>query len=257
MKLHILAAAAALSLAAPVMAQNIAVVNGKAIPKSRADAVIKDLERNGQQRNPQLEQQVRDELIRREVLLQEADRRGITTSDEVKAQLELSRQSVLIRALFADVQKNSPVTDAEVKAEYDRFKAQTGDKEFKARHILVEKEEEAKQVMAKLKAGQKFEDLAKKVSKDPGSGANGGDLDWAPPAAYVKEFSDAMVKLNKGQTTPEPVRSQFGFHIIRVDDVRAAKIPVLEELRPQIEQQLMQRKLQDFQKDLQSKAVIK
>jgi peptidyl-prolyl cis-trans isomerase C len=195
-------------------------------------------------------------LIKREVMMQEADKRGITTSEEVKTQLELARQSVIIRALFADYQKTNPVTDADVKAEYDKFKAQAGDKEYHARHILVDKEDEAKDIIAKLKAGQKFEALAKARSKDPGSGANGGDLDWAPPSAYVKEFSDAMVKLQKGQTTPTPVKTQFGYHVIRLDDVRAAQVPSLDEIKPQIQQQLMQQKLQAFQAELMAKAKI-
>jgi peptidyl-prolyl cis-trans isomerase C len=256
MKHIVLAASAALFVSSAAFAQNLAVVNGKPIPKARADAIVNDMIKGGQQKTPQLEQMVKDELIKREVMMQEADKRGITTSEEVKTQLELARQSVIIRALFADYQKTNPVTDADVKAEYDKFKAQAGDKEYHARHILVDKEDEAKDIIAKLKAGQKFEALAKARSKDPGSGANGGDLDWAPPSAYVKEFSDAMVKLQKGQTTPTPVKTQFGYHVIRLDDVRAAQVPSLDEIKPQIQQQLMQQKLQAFQAELMAKAKI-
>ena len=131
-----------------------------------------------------------------------------------------------------------------------------GGKENRARHILVEKEDEAKAVIANLKKGQKFEDLAKKQSKDPGSGANGGDLDWASAGSYVPEFSQAMVKLNKGQVTDVPVKTQFGWHVIRVDDVREAQLPKFEEVRPQIAQQLQQQKLAQFQQDLRTKAKI-
>ncbi|MBU6437934.1 MAG: peptidylprolyl isomerase, partial [Betaproteobacteria bacterium] len=232
MKLSLAAASAALLFSSAVFAQNIAVVNGKPIPKARADAIVAEMVKGGQQKTPQLEQMVKDELIKREVMMQEADKLGITTSDDVKTQLELARQSVIIRALFADYQKRHPVTDADIKAEYDKFKAQTGDKEYHARHILLDSEAAAKDVIAKLKAGAKFEQLAKTLSKDPGSAANGGDLDWAPPSAYVKEFSDAMVKLGKGQTTQTPVKTQFGWHVIRLEDTRAAKIPSLEELKP-------------------------
>jgi peptidyl-prolyl cis-trans isomerase C len=237
-------------------AQNLAVVNGKPIPKARADALMKAMEAQGQKRSPEMEQMVKEELINREILMQEAEKRGVLNTEEVRAQLEMSRQSVIIRAMFADFAKKNPISSADVQAEYDKFKSATGDKEYRARHILVETEAEATAIISQVKGGAKFEDIAKKSSKDPGSGANGGDLDWAPPAAYVKEFSAAMVGLNKGQMTEKPVKSQFGFHIIRLDDTRSAAIPAIDELRPQIEQQLSQRRLQDFQKGLREKAKI-
>jgi peptidyl-prolyl cis-trans isomerase C len=158
--------------------------------------------------------------------------------------------------LFADFQKKNPVTDADIQAEYAKFVAANGGKEYRARHILVEKEDEAKALIADIKKGAKFEDLAKKASKDPGSGANGGDLDWAAAGSYVPEFSGAMVKLDKGQMTDTPVKSQFGFHIIRVDDVREAQLPKLEEVKPQIAQQLQQQKLSGYQESLRAKAKI-
>jgi peptidyl-prolyl cis-trans isomerase C len=251
-----LAVAGLMLAAGPLAAQNIAVVNGKPITKARADAMVEMLVKQGQPKSPQLEQMVRDELIRREIFMQEAERRGVLAQEDVRTQLELSRQSVVIRALFEDFRKKNPVAPADIQAEYDKFKAQAGDKEYRARHILVEKEDEAKDIIAKIKGGAKFEDLAKQKSKDPGSGANGGDLDWAPKAAYVKEFSDAMAALNKGQVTDTPVKTQFGYHVIRLDDTRAAQVPSLDEVRPQIEQQLAQRKLQDFEKSLREKAKI-
>jgi peptidyl-prolyl cis-trans isomerase C len=243
------------AVALPAMAQNLAVVNGKPVPSSRADVMIKQLATQGQQDSPQLRTMVKEELINREVLMQEADKRGITNSPEVKNQFEIARQSIAIRALVQDYLKKNPVTDAEIKAEYDKFKAQAGDKEYHARHILVEKEDDAKAIIAKLKAGAKFEDLAKQ-SKDPGSAANGGDLDWASPASFVKPFSDAMVALKKGEFTTTPVKTQYGYHVIKLDDVRAAKIPSLEEVKPQIAESLQQKKLQAFQQELRSKAKI-
>ena len=200
--------------------------------------------------------QIKEELIARENFMQEARKRGLEAGEDYKTQLELARQSILIRELFANFQKKNPVTDAEIKAEYDKFVAANGGKEYRARHILVEKEDEAKGLIADLKKGAKFEDLAKKSSKDPGSGANGGDLDWANAASYVPEFSNAMVKLEKGQMTETPVKSQFGFHIIRVDDVREAQLPKLDEVKPQITQQLTQSKLGKFQEDLRAKAKV-
>jgi len=246
---------AALSLSA--MAQNLAVVNGKPVPSSRVEALKQQVERSGRPVTPEILAQIKEELIAREIFMQEARKRGLEASDDYKTQLELARQSLLIRELFANFQKKNPVTDAEIKAEYDKFVAANGGKEYRARHILVEKEDEAKALIADLKKGGKFEDLAKKASKDPGSGANGGDLDWASAASYVPEFSNAMVKLEKGQMTDVPVKSQFGFHIIRVDDVREAQLPKLDEVKPQITQQLTQTKLGKFQEDLRAKAKVK
>lgn len=243
------------AVALPVLAQNLAVVNGKPVPSSRADAMIKQMATQGQQDSPQLRAMVKEELINREVLIQEADKQGLSTNADVKSQVEIARQSIVIRALVTEYLKKHPVTDAEIKAEYDRFKAQAGDKEYKARHILVEKEDDAKAIIAKLKAGSKFEDLAKQ-SKDTGSAANGGDLDWASPASFVKEFSAALIALKKGETTDIPVKTQFGYHVIRLDDVRPAKVPTLEEVKPQIAESLQQKKLQAYQQELRSKAKI-
>ena len=148
------------------------------------------------------------------------------------------------------------MTDEQAKAEYDKFIATSGGgKEYKARHILVEKEEQAKAILASLKKGGKFEEIAKKQSKDPGSGANGGDLDWASPGNYVKEFSDAMVALKKGDVSGV-VQSQFGFHIIRLDDVREAQLPKLEDVKPQIAQQLQQQRMAAFQQEMRAKAKV-
>jgi peptidyl-prolyl cis-trans isomerase C len=249
-------AAAALGIALPVAAQNVAIVNGKPVPKARVDMLQQQLAKAGRPVTPEMQGQLKDEVIAREIFLQEAQKRGLDASDDYKAQMELARQTILIRELFADYQKNNPVTDAEIKAEYDKFAAANGGKEFKARHILVEKEDEAKKLIADLKKGQKFEDLAKKQSKDPGSGANGGDLDWATAASYVPEFAEAMVKLKKGELTQAPVKSQFGWHVIRVDDIREAQLPKLEEVKPQIAQQLQQQKLAQFQEGLRKSAKV-
>ena len=196
------------------------------------------------------------QVIAREIFMQEAKKRGLDASEEYKTQLELARQTILIRELFADFQKKNPVTDAEIQGEYDKFVAANGGKEYRARHILVETEDQAKALIADIQKNGKFEELAKKHSKDPGSGANGGDLDWANAGSFVPEFSNAMVKLAKGEMTDEPVKSQFGWHIIRVDDVRDAQLPKFEEVKPQIAQQLQQQKMGKFQEDLRSKAKV-
>lgn len=239
----------------PAFAQNLAVVNGKAIPSSRAELMVKQMTAQGQPDSPQLRGAIKEELINREILMQEADKQGLSNSTDVKNQLELARQSIVIRALIADYLKKNPVSDADIKAEYDKFKAQAGDKEYHARHILVDKKEDAEAIIAKLKAGTKFEDLAKQ-SKDTGSAANGGDLDWATPASFVKPFSDAMVALKKGDITQTPVQAQFGWHVIKLEDVRAAKVPTLEEVKPQIAEALQQKKLQAYQEQLRAKAKV-
>ncbi|MEN9623733.1 MAG: hypothetical protein RJB17_528 [Pseudomonadota bacterium] len=256
MKKQMLSAALVALLAVPALAQNLAVVNGKPVPSSRVNALKQQVEASGRPVTPEVLAQIKEELIAREVFMQEAKKRGLDASDEYKTQIELARQTILIRQLFADFQKKNPVTDADIKGEYDKFVAANGGKEYRARHILVEKEDEALALIAQIKKGGSFEDLAKKASKDPGSGANGGDLDWAAAGSYVPEFSGAMVKLDKGQMTDAPVKSQFGFHIIRVDDVREAQLPKLEEVKPQIAQQLQQQKLSSFQDALRAKAKI-
>ena len=249
--------ASLLAVAAPgAMAQNVAIVNGKAVPKARLDALAQQVTKSGRPITPEIQGQLREEVIAREIFMQEANKRGLAASEDYKVQMELARQTIMIRALFADYQKTNPVTEAELKAEYDKFAASNGGKEYKASHILVEKEAEALDIIASLKKGGKFEEIAKKQSKDPGSGANGGDLDWANPSSYVPEFSEALLKLSKGQTTDIPVKSQFGYHIIRVDDVRTAQLPAFAELKPQIAQQMEQQKLAAFQAELRKKAKI-
>ena len=237
-------------------AQNVAIVNGKAVPKTRLDALATQIERAGRPVTPEMQGQLRDEVIAREIFMQEADKQGLAQTDDFRNQMELARQSILIRELFSDFQKKNPVTDAEMKAEYDKFVAANSGKEYKARHILVEKEDQAKAILASLKKGGKFEDIAKKQSKDPGSGANGGDLDWANPEGYVPEFSQALTKLNKGQTVDAPVKTQFGWHIIRLDDVRTPQLPPFDQVKPQLQQQMVQQKLGKYQEELRAKAKI-
>jgi peptidyl-prolyl cis-trans isomerase C len=249
------AAAVFATLSMGVNAQNIAIVNGKAVPSSRVEALKQQVARSGRPITPEVEAQIKEEVIAREIFMQEAQKRGLDATEEYKSQIELARQTILIRELFAEFQKTSAVTDADVQAEYDKFVAANGGKEYRARHILVETQAQAEAILASLKKGGKFEDIAKKQSKDPGSGANGGDLDWAAPGNYVKEFSEAMVALNKGQVSA-PVQSQFGFHIIRLDDVREAQLPALEDVKPQIVQQMTQQRMAAFQQELRAKAKV-
>jgi peptidyl-prolyl cis-trans isomerase C len=243
-------------VALPSFAQNVATVNGKPIPAARVDQVVKQVVAQGKATDsPQLREAIKRDLIGREVLIQEADKQGVGNRAEVKNQIDNARQSIIINAMLADYIKKNPVKDADITAEYNKFKAQVGDKEYHARHILVATEDEAKAIIAKLKGGAKFEDLAKQ-SKDPGSANNGGDLDWASPANFVPEFSKAMTSLQKGAITDTPVKTQYGYHVIKLEDTRAAKIPPLDEVKQQVAEQLQQRKLAAFREELMKKAKI-
>ena len=242
---------------APAFAQNAAVVNGKAIPKAKVDEFVEALAAQGRPDSPQTRELVREELIAREIFVQEADKRGLARTPDVQRQLDNTRQDILIRALIRDYLVKNPVKDADIQAEYDKFKqeAAASGKEYKARHILVEKEEDAKKIIDKLKKGETFETLAKD-SKDPGSGANGGDLGWNSASTFVKEFSDAMVALTKGKTVTAPVKTQFGYHVIRLDDVRDAEPPPLDQVKPQIQQQLERQRVQQLQQELRAAAKV-
>lgn len=241
---------------APVFAQNLAVVNGKAIPSSRADEVVKQVVAQGQgQDSPQLRAAIKDDLIAREVLMQEAVKQGYDKKPEVREALDNARQSIVVNALAREYITKNPVTDAQIKAEYDKAKASTGDKEYHVRHILLASEDEAKGVIAKLKSGSKFEDLAKQ-SKDTGTAGNGGDLDWVTPGDLPPEFSNGFTKLQKGAVTDVPVKTNAGFHVIKLDDTRPVKFPELAAVKPQIQENLAQQKLRDYQEQMVKKAKV-
>ncbi len=246
--------AATLALPLAAMAQNVAIVNGKAVPKARVDTLLKQVARPGQPMPPGAEQQARDQVVLREIFAQEAERRGLGASADYRAKMELARQSILIGELFEDYRRKNPIGDDVAKSEYDKFKSQAAGTEYRARHILVEKEDEAKTLITQIKGGAKFEDLAKKHSKDPGSGERGGDLDFAKPDSYVPEFGQAMSKLKKGEMTDAPVKSQFGWHIIKLEDTREAQFPGFDEVKDQIKQRMEQSKLQEFQESLRKAA---
>jgi peptidyl-prolyl cis-trans isomerase C len=243
--------------AAPAFAQNIAVVNGKPIPTSRLNTVVKSVVGQGQQPDsPQLREQIKRELIEREVLMQEAEKQGFSKNAQVRQALDGARQSIVVNAMVRDYVAKNPVSDAEIKAEYDKEKKRVGDKEYHVRHILTENEADAKAAIAKIKGGQKFEDVAKTASKDPGSASNGGDLDWASAAAFPPEFAAAVTSLQKGAVTENPVRTPAGFHVVKIDDVRPTKFPTLEEVKPQVAEMLMQRKVVAYQEQLVKKAKV-
>ena len=237
-------------------AGSVAVVNGVPVPKSRSDFMIMQHQQRGAPDNEQTRAMVRDELINREVIAQEAQKSSLAKSADVQAQLDLARQEVMVSAYLRDWVRKNPITEADMQKEYERAKNQAGEREYRARHILVETEDQAKALLADLKKGGKFDDLARKNSKDPGSAEKGGDLDWNVPAAYDKQFSDAMVKLEKGKYTEAPVRTRFGFHIIQLDDQRPVKFPTYNEVKPRLQQQLVQAKVEQLVRGLRAKAKI-
>ncbi|WP_179403969.1 peptidylprolyl isomerase [Burkholderia guangdongensis] len=250
-------AVAAAFVAAPAFAQNIAVVNGTAIPKSRADAMVAQMVQQGQPDSPALEKGVREELISREILMQDALQRGIANRPDVKAQIAIADQTIVLRALVEDFVKRNQPSDAEVKAKYDEIvKSVPPGSQVHLHHILVPDEQQAKDLIAKIKAGAKFEDLAKQYSKDSGSAQNGGDLGWADPSSFVPEFAAAAEKLQKGQMTDTPVQTQYGWHVIRFDDSRAVPPPAFDKVKGQLAQQMLQQKLQVYEEGLRAKAKI-
>jgi peptidyl-prolyl cis-trans isomerase C len=219
----------------PVFAQNAVIVNGKPIPKAQLDKLV---QKTGQADNPQVRDQAREMLVTRELILQEANNRGLSQSDAVKEQIEQSRMGILVAAVFQDYVEKEGVAEADLKAAYESVKSQYTGKEYHVEHILIEKEADAKAITAQLKAGANFEELAKAKSKDPGSAPTGGDLGWVSEKSLVPEFSKAMVQLKKGQITDKPVKTQFGWHIIKMDDVRDVKAPPMEEIKDQLKQMI-------------------
>jgi peptidyl-prolyl cis-trans isomerase C len=200
----------------------------------------------GQPESPELDTRVRESLINLELLSRAALDKGLDKDARLAAALDIRRKDQLAKAYLEDYVKAHPVTDAEIQATYDKAKAEPIQPEYRARHILVKTEAEAKKIIADLGAKKaKFEDLAKKQSKDPGSAKNGGALDWADRRAFVPEFSDALAGLKKGETTKTPVKTQFGYHVIRLDDTRQPQLPALDAVRGEIMKQLQQQRIRD------------
>ena len=233
----------------------VATVNGVAIPQTVANAFVAEQKAQGAPDTPELKNAVREELIRRELLVQEAKKMNLDKQSDVSAQADLARQAIYIRAFVQDFVKKHPISDQELKAAYDKMKTQMGNTEYKVRHILVEQEDEAKTIIANLKKGAKFDELAKQ-SKDPGSKDKGGDLGWNSTASYVKPFGDAVGSLGKGKYTETPVKTDFGYHVIMLEDSRPLTAPPFDQIKPQLAQRLQQEQIQKYVNDLRSKAKI-
>lgn len=234
-----------------------ATVNGIAISQKQVDMILKQQAAQGMPDNAESRKMIIDNLSLQIILAQDATKKGLEKTPEVADQLDMVKQSVLAQAYVQDYVKTNPVTDAMLAAEYEKIKAQASGNQYKARHILVEKEDEAKDIIAKLKKDVKsFDALAKAKSKDPGSKDKGGDLGWFDPRGMVPEFGAAVAKLEKDKFTEEPVKSQFGYHVIMLEDTRANPIPTLEQVKPRLSQQVQQQNVQKMLDDVKAKAKI-
>ena len=230
-------------------------VNGTAVSQNLANVIISAQQARGATDTPELQDAVREELIRRELILQEASKSGFSKKADVAAQAQMAQQSSIISAYLQDYIQKNPIKDEELTAEYEKIKAQVGDTEYKASHILVKEEEEAKAIIEKLKQGEKFGELAKQ-SVDPGSKDNNGELNWAPPVNYVKPFADALTSLQKGKYTEAPVKTDFGYHIILLEDTRPSTFPPFDELKPRMLQQAQSQKINTMVTALRAKAKV-
>ncbi|UCV29766.1 peptidylprolyl isomerase [Ferribacterium limneticum] len=246
-------------VSAPVLAADkakaFATVNGQPISQTVYNAFIAEQKAQGAPDSPELQGAIKEELVRREILAQEAKKKGLDKNPNIQGQIDLAKQAVLIRAYLSDYVKANPISEAQLKAEYELIKNNLGSTEFKARHVLVEKEDDAKAIIAKLDKGEKFSELAK-ASKDPGSKDKGGELGWSSPNAYVKPFGEALGKLKKGEYTKTPVKSDFGYHVIQLDDSRPMTPPPFDQVKPQLQQRASQQQVENLVKELRGKAKV-
>jgi peptidyl-prolyl cis-trans isomerase C len=239
-------------------APSVAVVNGVAIPRADYDAFLKNL-LQGKPVPPDLtaeqKNQVLDELVTMQLVSTQALKDGVDKDPEVAANLDVLRMRILSDGESQKFLKGKEPTDAELHAEYDSDIAAMDKTEYHARHILVPTKEKADQLIKKLKGGAKFEDVAKAESTD-NSKTNGGDLGWFTATRMVKPFADAVKALKKGETTPEPVQTQYGWHIIQLEDTREVTPPPFDQVKAQVTKNLIQKKLVAYVEDMKKTAKI-
>lgn len=231
-------------------------VNGIAIPQARIDARVKAALGQGQQDTPELRKAIREDVINLEVLAQEAARLGLDKDADVAQQIDIAKESILAGAFVQNSMKDHTISEDQLKQEYEKIKASAGEKEYNVRHILVETDVEARAIIAKLGKKGNFSKIAAEKSIDEGSAAQGGELGWTVPGSFDPSFAEGMISLKKGGYSKTPVESQYGWHIIKLDDVRDLKIPPFEELKPQITQRMQQQAIQDTVTALRAKAKI-
>jgi peptidyl-prolyl cis-trans isomerase C len=241
----------------PAAGDIAATVNGTPISKSSVDKIIGQRSTMGQPDSPETRKAIINQIAMTMLVSQEAIKKNLDKTPEVIDQINLTRQSILANAYVEDYTKNNPVSDDMLKAEYDKVKAQMSGTEYKARHILVAKEAEAKGIIAKLKKNPKlFDSLARQYSKDPGSKGEGGELGWFDPRGMVPEFGAAVAKLAKGKFTLEPVKTQFGYHVILLEDTRTKQAPTFEQVKPQLVKRVQDQNIKKLIDDMMAKAKI-
>jgi peptidyl-prolyl cis-trans isomerase C len=250
--------------------KNVAIVNGIGIPQARLEFVAKSQLAQAQQQqgqpgqqplqdSPEFRDNLREILITREILYQEAVRRKLDKTPDYQTQLDLAKQQIILAVLIEDLSKKLTPTDADVRKEYERVKAERGGevgKQYKSRHILVKEEADAKQIIADLDAGGDFAAIAKEKSQDTGTKDGGGELDWSEAEGYVQPFGEALKSLKKGERTKEPVKTNYGYHIIELEDIKSVPFPDFEQVKPQIQQQLATKVRDDYIADLRAKAKV-
>lgn len=244
--------------AAPAAAATtVATVNGKKLSNDMYDMFLQAVMGQGQQHEPPTDEQkaqIVDQLVNMTLAAQAAEKEGLEKDPKVAARVELLRTQILAEAASEKYMKAHPVSETELKAEYDTQVAGMA-KEYKARHILVDKKETAESIIRELQAGGDFSKLAAAESKDS-SAKSGGDLGWFSPQSMVKPFADAVAALEKGKYTTTPVQSEFGFHVIILDDVRSPEPPKFEDVKPQVEMFVQRKKLQEYLDGLRKTANI-
>lgn len=249
---HLMIAVAA-ALAAPAAIAQVAKVNGVTIPQARADALLREVTAQGRQDTPELRKMIKERLIESEIMTQEALRLGLNKKPEVSAQLELTRQQVLVNAYVNEMARRNPATEDAMKKAHERFKDSPAANEYRSRHILVGSEAEANSLIRQIKDGADFAQLATEKSRDEGTKTKGGQLDWAVPATYVRPFAEALAKLKKGDMTETPVQTNFGWHVIRLEDIRPV---AYETLKPQLQQVVQRENVQKAVAELRAKAKV-
>lgn len=243
-------------VSAPALAQMKPItVNGKAVPAAIPGFMLAQAKAQGVKESPELLENIKERVVQVELLVQEARKQGLEKNPEVAGRIEMANREILVGAFVSEFARTHPVGDDQLKRDYEQLKPQLAAKEFRVRHILVEKEDEAKALIAKLDKGDKMADLAS-VSKDPGSKDKGGDLGWTNPGQFVQPFGEALVKLEKGQYSKAPVKSEFGYHVIMVEDTRVSEPPAFEQIKPQLAQRAQQMQLERFVSELRSKAKV-
>lgn len=250
--------------------KNVAIVNGIGIPQARLDFVAKSQlaqsqaqqgqpGQQPQQDSPEFRNNLREILITREILYQEAVKRKLDKNVDYQTQLDLAKQQIILAVLIEDLSKKLMPTEADVRKEYERVKAERGGevgKQYKSRHILVKEEADAKQIIADLDAGGDFATIAKEKSEDTGTKEAGGELDWSEAEGYVQPFGEALKALKKGERTKEPVKTSYGYHIIELEDVKSVPFPEFDQVKPQIQQQLATKVRDDYIAELRTKAKV-